>query len=138
MNEFQPGDKVVELGAMVRSVTIAAGAISAALLLILARQNGGHCVVGFLGGAVTGFMTGLFLSRLLYTDGNGNVRVVQAAPENLPVTLRAALTGAGCQTVVVLVCLGCLGKIVSWPAAASTALGVNLLVAFAVARLSLQ
>ncbi len=138
MNELQPGERVVDLGAMVRSVTMATGGISSALLLFLAKQNVGHCFAGFLVGAISGLILGLIFSRIFYTARDGNVHVVPAALQNLPVSLSAALKGALCQTVVVLVGLGLLGKIVSWPMAASLALGVNLLVAFVIARLSLQ
>lgn len=136
MNEFQPGDRVVELGAMVGSVTTAAGAVSSAWLLFSAKQSGGRCFAGFLAGALCGFLVGLVLARLLYAAGGGNVQVVRAAPESLAVLLRAALLGALCQTMIVLLCLGCLGMILSWPAAAAAALGANLLIAVAVARVS--
>lgn len=121
---------------MVRSVTVATGAASSALLLFLAKQTGGRCFAGFVAGAVAGFVIGLILSRLLYSAGNGSVQVVKAAPENLPVTLTAAWRGAVCQTVFILIGLGLFGKTLSWPVVAATALGANLLIAFGVARLS--
>lgn len=138
MNDLQPGERVVDLGAMVCSVMVAAGALSSALLLFLAKQSGGRCFAGFLLGAISGFLLGLLLARIFYADGQGKVRVVKAAPENLPVTLNAAVKGALCQTVVVLAGVGGSGEIASWPLAILTALGANLLVAFVMARLSLS
>jgi ABC-type antimicrobial peptide transport system permease subunit len=138
MDDLQPGDKVVELGAMVRSVTIATGAISLALLLFLAKQSLSVCLAGFFIGAVSGLIIGLIISRLLHSDGKGNVNIVKALPENIPVTLSAAFKGALVQTVFVLVAFGLMGKIVSWPVAVFAASGVNLLTAFVIARGSLS
>ncbi|MBV9470946.1 MAG: hypothetical protein JO316_05470 [Abitibacteriaceae bacterium] len=137
MDELQAGDKVVELGAMVRSVTVATGSISSTLLLFLARQSLGSCLTAFLIGAITGFIIGLLLSRLLYADGKGNVKIVKATPANFPITVSAALKGGTCQTVVVLIGLGLSGKIVAWPLTVEVVSGVNLLIALAIARLSL-
>lgn len=137
MDDLQAGDKVVELGAMVRSVTITTGAVSSALLLFLAKQSWGSCLLGFLIGATTGFIIGLLLARFLYSDGKGNVKIIKATPANFPVSLSAALKGAACQTLVVLISLGLTGKVVVWPMAVVIASGVNLLIAFVIAWLSL-
>lgn len=112
MDELQPGDKVVELGAMVRSVTVATGAVSSALLLFLAKQSPSVYLAGFFVGAVAGLVIGLIISRLLYSDEKGSVDIVKALPANLPITLSAAFKGAIVQTVFVLTGLGLIGQVV--------------------------
>ena len=138
MEDLQSGDKIVELGAMFRSVTTAGGAISFALLLFLSKQSLGICFAGFFLGAIVGLIIGLVFSRLLYSDGRGNVKVVKAIPTNFPVTLNAALKAALLQTIVVTIGLVLIGKVSPWPLAIAVATGVNFLIAFIVARLSLS
>ncbi|MBA2647316.1 MAG: hypothetical protein H0U81_11020 [Pyrinomonadaceae bacterium] len=138
MDELRPGDKIVELGAMLRSVTTATGAISSALLLLLSKQGAAICIAGFFLGAITGFVIGLLLSRVLYIYGERNVTIVKATPAGFPVILLAALKGAACQTLLVLTILGVAGKITSWPLAVLVAVSVNLIIALLVARLSLS
>ncbi len=137
MDELQPGDKVVEMGAMVRSVTVATGAVSAAVLFLLAKQGPGFCILGFFLGAIAGLIVGAILSRLFYADGKGKVSVVKATPANIPVALSAASKAVICQTACVLIILGSIGRISSWPVAISAAVILNSALGFVIARLSL-
>jgi len=100
---LNPGDRVVELSALVVSVAVATGAFAGALVVWLIRKNWLASAGAFITGAVLGFITGRFVARVLYHTANGNTTVVKVGSASLSATIPAGLAGGVATALAVSV-----------------------------------
>ena len=90
---LNPGDRVVELAALVTSAAIATGAVAGAAIVWLIKKSWLASAGAFVAGAVLGFIIAQFVGRLLYRIAAGNTTVVKVGSASLPATITAGLAG---------------------------------------------
>jgi len=91
--DLNPGDRVVELAALVTSAAIATGAVAGAAIVWLIKTSWLASAGAFVAGAVLGFVIAQFVGRLLYRTAAGNTTVVKVGSASLPATIQAGLAG---------------------------------------------
>ncbi|MDX2111705.1 MAG: hypothetical protein SFY80_15845 [Verrucomicrobiota bacterium] len=91
-SDLNPGDRVVELAALVISAAVATGAVASAWILWLIKKSWMASAGALIAGAVVGFLVGQLLGRVLYHTG-GNTTVVKVGSASLLSTIRAGLAG---------------------------------------------
>ena len=101
LQNLNPGERVVELAAVVRSAALVTGAVSAAWLTISGKRGWLPASGALLVGATIGFFIAQLISRLLYQTADGQTTVVRAGGGALPATISAGLLGAISTSVVV-------------------------------------
>jgi hypothetical protein len=90
---LNPGDRVVELAALVTSAAVATGAIAGAAIVWLIKKSWLASAGAFFVGAVFGFLLAQFVGRLLYHTAGGNTTVVKVGSASLQATIPAGLAG---------------------------------------------
>jgi hypothetical protein len=94
---LSPGDKVVDLAALLRSSALLAGAVAAAVslwLLVDALLWTGAALVA---GGAGGYALGVAISRAFYRAPEGQVVVVKLGPGAMQAALQAGLIGGICS-----------------------------------------
>jgi hypothetical protein len=101
---FSPGDKVVDLAALLRSSALLTGAVTAAISLWLLVESPLWIVVALVAGGAGGYAAGIVIGREFYRPLEGHVMVVKLGPGALWPALQAGLIGgivSGALAVVV-------------------------------------
>jgi hypothetical protein len=101
--ELRPGNKVVELAAVVRTASLLTGAIVAALVSWIAKHKLTISCLSFVSGAIVGYVIGLALGRILFPATDGNVVVAKAGIASLRLTLKGGIFGSLLASLVVAV-----------------------------------
>jgi hypothetical protein len=99
---LNPGDRVVDLAALVRSAALSTGAASAAWVVWLVRGSWFTSFAALLIGAALGCLVAEIVSRARYRRG-GNTTVVKVGSGSLGPTIAAGLAG-GVTTAIVVGC----------------------------------
>jgi uncharacterized membrane protein len=94
---LSPGDKVVDLAALLRASALLAGAASAAVSLWLLVEAILWTVVGAAVGAAGGYALGALIGRAFYGAPQGQVAVVKLGPGAMQAALQAGLIGGICS-----------------------------------------
>lgn len=104
---LNPGDRVVELAALLQSAAVATGALAGAWLLWFLKKSWVAALGALAGGAALGFVVGHILARALYRTAEGNTTIVKVGSASLPSTLPAGLAGgvATATTIALLALL---------------------------------
>jgi hypothetical protein len=102
--ELKPGDKVVELAAVVRSAACLTGAVAAASLLWLIAGNQLLSAGGLMAGSAAGYIVAQAIARLGYRSATGQTAVVKAGVGAFPAALLAGLAG-GLSTAILVALL---------------------------------
>lgn len=102
------GDKVVALAAAARTAAIAAGAVSGAIAMWIARHRLALSCLGFLAGAFLGWILGGLAAKLVFPGTAGHVVIAKTGPSALPMTITGNLTatlvtGLAVAVLVVLI-----------------------------------
>ena len=105
--ELSPGDKVVELPALLSTSAVVTGGVAGAWLLWLIKRSWLTSAGALVAGAVVGFLIARILARVLYRTAGGSTVVVKAGRASLSSTIRAGLAG-GCATALVVAFLAIL------------------------------
>jgi len=95
-----PGDRVVDLAALLRSSALLAGAVASAVSLWVLTQSALWTLAGVVLGGALGFLLGSLLGPLCFPAPAGDVRVVKLGPGALQPALRAGLIGGLCSGVL--------------------------------------
>jgi hypothetical protein len=98
---LNPGDRVVELAAVVTTAAIVSGAIVSAAVVWIIKKSWLASVGAFFSGAVVGFILAQFVGRLLYKTAGGNTTVVKVGGAGLSATIPAGLAGSISTAVVI-------------------------------------
>lgn len=98
---LNPGDRVVELAALLRSAAVATGALAGAWLLWVLKKSWVASLGALAGGAALGFVVGHVLARILYRTAEGNTTIVKVGSASLPSTLPAGLAGGAATAAIV-------------------------------------
>ncbi len=91
---LQPGDKVIELAAVVRGVTLVTGGTAGTITAWLAKHEIGLTMGFAVGGSVIGYLVGRAVAKLLFPATAGDVVVTGAGRSSLPLTLKGGVVGA--------------------------------------------
>lgn len=94
---ISPGDKVVDLAALLRASALLAGAASAAVSLWLLVEALLWTVVALVAGGAGGYALGTMVSRGFYRAPEGQVVVVKLGPGAMQAALQAGLIGGICS-----------------------------------------
>src|SRR5438132_8017747 len=86
---LNPGDRVVDLAALVVSVAVATGAVTGALLVWLIKRGWLAAAAAFVVGAMIGFVLGSALARVSYRTGDRATTVVKVGSASLASTIPA-------------------------------------------------
>jgi hypothetical protein len=107
---INPGDRVVELAALVQSAALITGAVAASWVIWLIKRSWVMSASAFLTGAALGFVVARVVARILYRGADGQTTVVKAGAGALAAALPAGLAG-GLSTgiLVALLALGIFG-----------------------------
>ncbi len=97
---LQPGERVVELAAVVRTAAIVSGAVAGVATTWLVRRSWWFSLAAFVLGAVAGFVVSQFVSRL-YRSADGQTVVARVGSTSLPATIPAGLAGGVSVALVV-------------------------------------
>jgi hypothetical protein len=89
---LNPGDRVVELGALAISAAVVTCAIAGAWILWLIKKSWLASAGALVAGAVVGFVAGQLVARILYRTG-GNATVVKVGSASSSSTIPAGLAG---------------------------------------------
>lgn len=92
LSNLNPGDRVVELAALVISAAVATGAVASAWILRLIKKSLLVSAGALIAGAVVGFLVGQLVGIVLYRTG-GNTTVVKVGSASLSATIPAGLVG---------------------------------------------
>jgi hypothetical protein len=95
-----PGDRVVDLAALVRSSALLAGAVAAAISLWLLKQGALRLLTAAVVGGAVGFVLGSILGPAFFPASAGRLRIVKLGPGALPLALKAGLIGGVCSGVL--------------------------------------
>jgi hypothetical protein len=98
---LSPGDRVVELAAVVTTAAIVSGAIIGSAVVWIIKKNWLASVGAFFAGALLGFVLAQFIGRLLYKTADGNTTIVKVGSAGLSATIPAGLAGSVTTAVVV-------------------------------------
>jgi hypothetical protein len=98
---LNPGDRVVELAALVVSAAVGTGAVAGALVVWLIKKSWLASGGAFVTGAVLGFAAGKLVALLLYRTADGNTTVVKVGSASLSATIPAGLAGGIATAVAV-------------------------------------
>ncbi len=96
-SSISPGDKVVDLAALLRASALLAGAVTAAVSLWLLVEGVLWAVVALVAGGAGGYALGILIGREFYRAPEGQVVVVKLGPGAMQVALRAGLIGGICS-----------------------------------------
>jgi hypothetical protein len=103
---LNPGDRVVDLAALVVSVAVATGAVTGAWLVWLIKRGWLAAAAAFVVGAVIGFVLGSAIAHVSYRTGDRATTVVKVGSASLASTIRAGLLGGlGTSIGIALVAL---------------------------------
>jgi uncharacterized membrane protein len=94
---LSPGDKVVDLAALLRASALLAGAASAAVSMWLLVEALLWTVIGAAAGAAGGYALGALIGRGFYGAPQGQVAVVKLGPGAMQAALQAGLIGGLCS-----------------------------------------
>jgi hypothetical protein len=110
MNEtgFQPGDRVIELAAALRTASLFAGISAGAINGWLSKHNILISVMTALGGGVVGYILGMLIGHIIFPATSGNVVVVKVGISSLPNTLKGGIPSA----IIVSVLVSVLGNLI--------------------------
>ena len=100
--ELDPNDRVVELAALVRLVSLPTGGISAAWAGWVVRGNWLASLTAVLPGVAAGYVVSQIVSSVVYRTADGKTRVVKVGSGSIAVTIPAGLAG-GVSTAIVIV-----------------------------------
>jgi len=131
-SNLNPGDRVVELAALVMSAAVATGAVASAWILWLIKKSWLASTGAFIAGAVVGFLAGRLVGRVLYRTG-GNTTIVKVGRASLSSTIRAGLAGgivAALAVAVLAVLIFSTGSQVSFLFGVAIGCGVVLGIVF--------
>jgi hypothetical protein len=106
-SNLNPGDRVVELAALVISAAVTTGAIASAWILWLIKKSPLASAGALIAGAVVGFLVGQLMGRVLYHTA-GNTVVVKVGSASLSSTIPAGLVGG----VVTALAIGLLAVLI--------------------------
>ena len=101
LQNINPGDRIVELAAVVRSAALVTGAVSAAWLTWLGKKSLLPASGALLAGAAIGFFLAQLISRLLYQTADGHTTIVRVGGSALPSTIPAGVLGGVSASVVI-------------------------------------
>jgi hypothetical protein len=101
LQSLNPGDRVVELAALVQSAAIVSGSVAGAWVFWLITRSWMVSVGGFFAGAVLGYGIAQVIVRLFYRTAEGNVAVVKVGSASLSSVIPAGLAG-GISTAVLV------------------------------------
>ena len=90
---ISPGDKVVDLAALLRSSALLTGALTAAASLWLLIEALLWTAAALVAGGAGGYALGTVITRSFYRAPEGQVVVVKLGPGALPLALQAGLIG---------------------------------------------
>ena len=99
-SNLNPGDRVVELGALAVSAAVVTGAVASAWIVWLIKKSWLASGGSLIAGAVIGFAAGQLVARFLYRH-DGNTTVVKVGSASLSATIPAGLAG-GIATAVAI------------------------------------
>lgn len=94
---ISPGEKVVELAALLRSSALIAGAVAAAVSIWLLMEAPAWTVVALVAGGAGGYGLGILIGREFYRAPEGQVMVVKLGPGAMRAALQAGLIGGVCS-----------------------------------------
>lgn len=94
---LSPGDKVVDLEALLRASALLAGAASAAVSLWLLVEALLWTVVALVAGGASGYALGIMIGRGFYRAPEGQVVVVKLGSGAMQAALQAGLIGGICS-----------------------------------------
>jgi len=94
---ISPGDKVVDLAALLRSSALLAGAAAAAVSLWLLVETLLWTVAASVAGGAAGYALGAVTGRMFYRAPEGQVVVVKLGPGAMQSALQAGLIGGICS-----------------------------------------
>jgi hypothetical protein len=97
---LNPGDRVVELGALAISAAVGTGAVASAWIVWLIKKSWLASAGSLVAGAVVGIVVGQLVARILYRTG-GNTTVVKVGSASLPSTIPGGLAGGVATAVTV-------------------------------------
>jgi hypothetical protein len=98
---LNPGDRVVELGALVVSAAVATGAVAGAWIGWMIKKSWIVSVGSLVTGVVVGFCGRQLVARSLYGTG-GNPTVVKVGSASLSSTIPAGLAGGVASAVAIV------------------------------------
>lgn len=107
---LKPGDMVVALASAARTAAIVAGVVAGAIAMWIARHKPVLSSVALLGGAVTGWIVGTLVGKIIFPATDGNVVVAKAGPASLPMTLKGNLVATLLTGIVVSILIVLLTK----------------------------
>ena len=133
--ELNPGDKVVALASAACTAAIVAGGVAGALSVWIARHKPLLSTVALLGGAVTGWIVGTLVGRIMFPATGGNVVIAKADPASLPITLKGNLAATLLTGLVVSILIVLLTK-TDFKVIAPVSIGAAVLVGIVLALLT--
>lgn len=101
--ELQPGERVIELAASVRTASLVAGIASGAITGWVSQHNIAISAITALGGGVVGYIIGVCIGRIIFPATLGNVAVVKIGISSLPLTIKGGISGAIIASILVSV-----------------------------------
>ena len=114
---LQPGDRVVELAGVAKTVSIVSGATACGVTTWLSKRSWFFTAPAIVIGIICGIVLGFLVSRLLYKPSGGMTTVVKTGPASLPKTLFAGIVAV---TITSLSIALCTAAVFSWPIFAAT------------------
>lgn len=98
---LNPGDKIVDPAALVRSSAMVVGALTLPLALWMLEQDIVWIVLAVVAGSVIGFLLGALLGRIFLPRRDGQVLVIKLGPGALASALKASLNGGVCTGILI-------------------------------------
>ena len=104
---LNPGDKVVALAAAARTAALLAGMVAGGISGWIAKHNLLITSAFIFGGAITGWIVGTIVGKILFPAQSGKVMIVKAGPGSIHMTLKGSVI-ASFITGLIICALGIL------------------------------
>ena len=108
---FQPGERVIALGALTQSAGAMAGFFAGALSLWLFRKPWYAIALGSIAAGLFGLFTASIIAKALYSSSQDQITIAKLGVQSLVVTIPAGLAGAvSSATLIGLIIIPLLGS----------------------------
>ena len=128
IDDLKPGERVLDLRAVVRSAAILVGIIAAPIAARMGGLSWGLTAAGAAAAIVTGFILGTVVGRVVFPAPPGQAAIARWGRPSLGVALKASLCGGMPTAIGIALAATALGGF----AAAGVSLAVGVVIAVAV------